>query len=76
MGTEEKVKKLTTAQRQRFVYHCPFCGGIDKPSCAYINMDENWKIEHSLKKPWTETIVTEMEEEIEKEVIEDVNITK
>ena len=50
----EKTKKFAKMKvvKQRFEYHCPFCGGIDSASCAYINRPIEWKIQHSLKKPW------------------------
>ena len=56
---------------QRFEYHCPFCGRIDSNHCAYINHPMDWKIQHSLRKPWSETVTTEIEEEVEKEVMEE-----
>jgi hypothetical protein len=31
----------------------------------------DWKIQHSLRKPWSETVTTEIEEEVEKEVMEE-----
>ena len=71
---KEKVTKISTEQIQRFVYHCPFCGRIDSPSCAYIGESMPWKLEKSLKKPWTEEIVTEIEEEVEREVIVEEDI--
>ncbi len=52
IGKSVKVRSL----KRRFEYHCPFCGGIDSQSCAYINMPLGWKIANSLKKPWTETV--------------------
>ena len=64
-----KVKKLVQVKKQelmqRFVYHCPYCGGIDSPRCGYINYPIEWKMEHSLKKPWTEVKETTTTEEIE-----------
>lgn len=68
------VKKLTTTQVERFKYHCPYCGGIDSPSCGFINYPMSWKIEHSLRKPWNEDIVTEVDVEVEREVLEDVEV--
>ena len=68
------MTKISTEQIQRFVYHCPFCGRIDSPSCAYIGESMPWKLEKSLKKPWTEEIVTEIEEEVEREVIVEEDI--
>ncbi len=47
-----KIRRL----EQRFVYHCPFCGGIDSPTCDYRGMPLDWKIANSLRKPWTETV--------------------
>lgn len=52
IGKAVKVRSL----KQRFEYHCPFCGGIDSKGCAYIDMPLDWKIANSLKKPWTETV--------------------
>jgi subtilisin-like proprotein convertase family protein/Holliday junction resolvasome RuvABC ATP-dependent DNA helicase subunit len=69
-----KVKKLVTVQNlvQKFSYHCPYCGGVNSPSCAYFGPKGDrttleWQIQHSLKKPWTEvkTTVREVEEEQE-----------
>ena len=52
-----KIRQLVETEEvvQRFQYHCPYCGGIDSGSCAYITMPMEWKVQHSLKKPWTET---------------------
>lgn len=71
---KEMVKTLTSTQVQRFVYHCPFCGGIDSPHCAYIRQSIEWKLEHSLRKPWTEEVMSEVEVEVEREVIEEVSV--
>ncbi|MBS2034466.1 AAA family ATPase [bacterium] len=51
-----KVRKLVTVESviKHFEYHCPYCGGINSPSCAYIGESMDWKIQHSLKKPWDE----------------------
>jgi SpoVK/Ycf46/Vps4 family AAA+-type ATPase len=55
-----KVKRLVEVMEakevKKFVYHCPYCGGINSPSCAYINYPMEWKLEKSLRKPWTETV--------------------
>ncbi len=70
-----KVKKLVQVlekrQIQHFRYHCPFCGGIESPSCAYINYPLEWKIQHSTRKPWTEDVLVESQIEVEEERIED-----
>ena len=66
------VEKVEAVKTMYFVYVCPFCGGTDSPTCAFKDYSKEWKIEHSLKKPWTETAevktVVEEEEEIEEEV--------
>ena len=51
-----KVRKLVTVENviKHFEYHCPYCGGINSPNCAYIGESMDWKIQHSLKKPWDE----------------------
>ena len=72
----KKVKKLVERKRtvllQHFTYHCPYCGGIESPSCGYINRPMEWKIEHSLRKPWTEPQeVTEIVEQEDEVVCED-----
>lgn len=69
LTVQVKVKKLVSKQEivQRFVYHCPYCGGVDSPSCGYINEPLDWKIQNSLRKPWNEVNTTT--EEIE--VVED-----
>jgi replication-associated recombination protein RarA len=61
-----KVKKLVQKKEvmQRFVYHCPFCGGIESARCAYIRQPLEWKIQHSLKKPWNEEKITTEEVEV------------
>lgn len=71
---KEMVKCLTSTQVQRFVYHCPFCGGMDSPYCAYINYPMQWKVEHSLRKPWTEDVIAEVDVEVEREVIQEVGV--
>jgi hypothetical protein len=69
LTVQVKVKKLVQKQEvvQRFVYHCPYCGGVDSPSCGYINEPIEWKIQNSLRKPWTETKTTEEEIEVVEE---------
>lgn len=64
---KKKVKKMVSDVRlvQRFVYHCPYCGGIESPNCAYIGNSLDWKIQHSLKKPWTEAVREEKEVEVD-----------
>ncbi|MFN8608478.1 MAG: AAA family ATPase [Vulcanimicrobiota bacterium] len=64
-----KVKKMVTNVKlvKRFEYHCPYCGGINSPSCAYIGQSLEWKIQHSLKKPWTEEVKENKEVEVEVE---------
>ncbi|HEY1100970.1 MAG TPA: AAA family ATPase, partial [Myxococcota bacterium] len=61
-----KVRKLVEKREvtQRFVYHCPYCGGIESASCGYINQPMDWKIQHSLKKPWDEVTTTFEEVEV------------
>jgi hypothetical protein len=65
----EKVKRLVqvemTTLQKVFRYHCPYCGGIDSPSCAYIRNSLEWKIEHSLKKPEVIEIVVTKDVEVE-----------
>ena len=62
-----KVKKMVTNVKlvKRFEYHCPYCGGINSPTCAYIGQSLDWKIQHSLKKPWTEEVKENQEVEVE-----------
>ncbi len=62
-----KVKKMVTNVKlvKRFEYHCPYCGGINSPSCAYIGQSLDWKIQHSLKKPWNEEVKEQKEVEVE-----------
>lgn len=64
-----KVKKLVQSKEvvRRFVYHCPFCGGIESPTCGYMSQPLEWKIQHSLKKPWDEVKVTTREVEVVEE---------
>lgn len=73
-----KFKKLVAVmekqQVQHFRYHCPYCGGIESPSCAYINYPLDWKIQHSTRKPWTEDVLVERQMEVEDERIEDRTI--
>lgn len=56
-ATKVKIRELVTIESvvEKFEYHCPYCGGVDAASCAYIDYPLDWKIQHSLKKPWTET---------------------
>ena len=65
------IESMETTKIQRFNYHCPFCGGIDSPTCAYINQPLEWKIQHSVRKPWTEDRVVVVQKEVEEEVIVD-----
>jgi SpoVK/Ycf46/Vps4 family AAA+-type ATPase len=62
-----KIKKMVTNVKlvKRFEYHCPYCGGINSPTCAYIGQSLDWKIQHSLKKPWTEEVKENQEVEVE-----------
>ena len=62
-----KVKKMVTNVKlvKRFEYHCPYCGGINAPTCAYIGQSLEWKIQHSLKKPWNEEVKENKEVEVE-----------
>lgn len=55
-AAKEAAVQLVTVERlvKRFEYVCPYCGGVDSPTCAYIDMPLDWKIQHSLKKPWDE----------------------
>ncbi|MBS2038598.1 AAA family ATPase [bacterium] len=64
-----KVKKMVTNVKlvKRFEYHCPYCGGINSPTCAYIGQSLDWKIQHSLKKPWNEEVKENKEVEVEVE---------
>ena len=66
LTVQVKVKKLVSKQEivQRFVYHCPYCGGVDSPSCGYINEPMDWKISNSLRKPWNEVNTTTEEIEV------------
>jgi hypothetical protein len=65
-----KVRKMVTQERivKRFEYHCPYCGGINSPRCAYIGQSMEWKIQHSLKKPWDEVVKEAKEMDVEQEV--------
>jgi len=60
-AVQTKVRRLVSSVevRERFVYHCPYCGGIESPTCAYMDHPLEWKIEHSLKKPWKEYVTVE-----------------
>lgn len=73
-----RVKKLVTLLEKRevqhFKYHCPYCGGIDSPSCGYINQSLEWKIEHSLRKPWSEDVIVERQVEVEEDQIQERRI--
>gem|GEM_PF-4468090 len=73
-----KVKKLVQVlekkQVQHFRYHCPFCGGIESPSCAYINHPLEWKIQHSTRKPWSEDVLVERQMEVEEDRVEERTI--
>ena len=73
-----KVKEKVMVKREELVrhfqYHCPFCGNVDSPTCAYINYPLEWKIERSLKKPWTETVTREIETLVEKEVMREIDV--
>ncbi len=70
-----KVKKMvevmTVSERQRFEYHCPYCDRVESKSCHYINYPLEWKIAHSLKKPWSEKVKTKQKKEIENEEIQE-----
>lgn len=68
------VKQYTTTQIERFVYHCPYCKGIDSPYCAYINYPLTWKIEHSTRKPWNEDVITSVDVAVKREVIEEIEV--
>jgi SpoVK/Ycf46/Vps4 family AAA+-type ATPase len=59
----EVMKKLVTVEKlvQRFQYHCPYCGGIDSATCGYRDYPLAWKMQHSLKKPWTEKVSSKIE---------------
>ncbi len=61
------VKVMEAKEVQKFVYHCPFCGGVESPNCAYMGQSLEWKIQHSLRKPFK---VTEYEEKM-REVVEE-----
>ena len=71
---QKKFKTMETEQIQRFEYHCPFCGGIDADTCGYINYPLDWKVEHSLKPPWTESIEKEVEKEVDVLVYEEIEV--
>ncbi|MBX7114459.1 MAG: AAA family ATPase [Myxococcaceae bacterium] len=77
--TRVKVKKLVEVNEkkllQKFDYHCPFCGGINSPTCAYINYPLDWKVSHSTKKPWTEEITVKSVKEIETEELQEKKIS-
>jgi SpoVK/Ycf46/Vps4 family AAA+-type ATPase len=78
MQVKVKVKKLVSVmekqQLQHFKYHCPYCGGIDSPSCGFINHPIEWKIEHSMRKPWSEDVLVERQIEVEEDQIVDRKI--
>lgn len=63
-----KVRKLVTVENvmKQFEYHCPYCGGINSPTCAYIGENMDWKVQHSLKKPWD--VITRETKLVEEEV--------
>jgi hypothetical protein len=68
---KKMVAKCRTKMVEKFEYHCPFCKGIDSPNCGYINQSMEWKIAHSLKKPWSEKLDEFYTEEIEEETFEE-----
>ncbi len=72
MKVRVKIRRMVEVLERkgvlRFSYHCPFCGGTDSMGCAYYSVSEavnpqsfeyskQWLIEHSLQKPWVETII-------------------
>ena len=63
-----KVRKLVNVENvvKAFDYHCPYCGGINSPTCAYIGESMDWKIQHSLKKPWD--VITRETKMVEEEI--------
>jgi SpoVK/Ycf46/Vps4 family AAA+-type ATPase len=65
-----KMRKMVEVKEvvQRFQYWCPYCGGIDSARCAYINQPLDWKIQHSLKKPWLETKTKQVEQIVDVDV--------
>jgi hypothetical protein len=52
-----KVRKLVEVEEvvQRFQYWCPYCNQVEGASCAFMKMPMDWKVQHSKRKPWTET---------------------
>jgi hypothetical protein len=37
----QKIEKQLKG-KEVFKYHCPYCGGIDSPTCAYIGKSREW----------------------------------
>jgi hypothetical protein len=75
MRIKLKVKKMVESMDsvavQHFKYHCPFCGRVDSFLCQYINYPLEWKIEHSTRKPWTETVLKKSQRQIEVDEVRD-----
>jgi len=74
---KEKVMTLTSTQVERFEYDCPFCERVQSEHCFYFkNSDysDEWRRENSRRPPWSETVQTEIEEEVDVLVIEDVEV--
>jgi SpoVK/Ycf46/Vps4 family AAA+-type ATPase len=73
------VKKLVQRTKshaiQKFQYHCPFCGQIESRTCGYINHPMEWKLAHSLRKPWTEHVTTTELVEVEEEAFEERDVS-
>ena len=65
------VERKSSVLVKHFQYVCPFCGGVDSPSCGYIRHSLEWKIQHSLKKPWNEEVTTTEMVEVDVETFEE-----
>ncbi len=62
---KKMVDVLSVQEKRMFKYHCPYCGGVDSPSCGYINMPMDWKLQHSTRGPWTEKTNVHTQKEVE-----------
>ena len=69
---KQKITTLETQQITHFEYHCPHCDRVEHPGCLYINHPLDYKLEHSRKPPWSETIEKEIESEVDVLVYEEV----
>jgi SpoVK/Ycf46/Vps4 family AAA+-type ATPase len=74
--SKKMVETMDKVAVQHFKYHCPYCGRVDSPACGYINEPLEWKIEHSTRKPWTETVEVKSQKEVEVEEIQEQKVSR